>query len=514
MNPVMKILKFFTLVFVAILLTLPPAYATAKDNLVVGIEIYPDQFDSRFITNAISTKIKDLVYSGLLKHDEKQNLVSDLAESYKVKESKIYEFDLRDGIKFHNGRPLTSADVKATYESMLKEELASPHYGRLISIEKIETPSDKKIIFYLKEPYVSFLTLMTLGVMPKDLAAKSQIGLADVVGSGPFSIVSGQKGEEKLVLQRFDHYFGEKPKIKNLTFWAIQDNTLRSMELIKGNIDLMQNNVPFDMISLFENKEDVVFQDSTGVTFSYMAFNFKNPYLKNAKVREAIATAIDRDKIIKYKLKGLGVSATSVLNPDHWAYDPSLPKVPYDPVKAKKLLDETEFKDPDGDGPRSRFNLIYKTSKDKTRLEIAHLIAENLKAVGIDVTIKSYEFGTFYNDIRQGNFDIFTLQWVGVSDPDIYHFISATDQIPPVGANRGFYSNKMLDELLEKSRQEGDITKRKELYYKIQEIFFKDFVYAPLWYENNFVVMRQNVKGYELRPDASFYNLTKVYKSE
>ncbi|MBF0105127.1 MAG: ABC transporter substrate-binding protein [Deltaproteobacteria bacterium] len=260
----------------------------------------------------------------------------------------------------------------------------------------------------------------------------------------------------------------------------------------------------------FKNKKDLLFKKDTGINFSYMAFNLKNEYLKNKKVREAIALSIDRDKIITYKLAGMALPADSLMNPDHWARHRGLKPYTYDIEKAKRLLDETPFKDPDGTGPLPRFGLVYKTSSVRERIEIAELIAEGLKRVGIHVTVKPYEFGTFYQDIRQGDFDIFTLTWVGLSDPDIYYDIFHSSNVPPHGANRGFYVNSTVDDLLEKSRTEINREKSREIYHRIQQIIYDDFVYAPLWYESNYVFMNRALNGYNLRPDASFSGLAGV----
>ena len=275
---------------------------------------------------------------------------------------------------------------------------------------------------------------------------------------------------------------------------------------------MIQNNVPYVLIPVMEKEKGIRLVTKPGVNFSYLAFNFKNKYLSDVRVREAIALAIDRERIIKYKLASLASPANSIMNPLHWVYDKNLPQFEYNLEKSKQLLDQTEFKDPDGDGPKTRFTLIYKTSSNKERVEIAQLIAESLKKVGINVIVKSFEFGTFYRDIRQGDFDVYTLTWVGITDPDIYHYVAHTDNFAPKGGNRGYYSNKKLDELMDKSRLQTDRNDLVKTFKEIQKIFFKDFVYAPLWYENNFVFMKDSVHGYRLRPNASYINLYYTHK--
>lgn len=488
-----------------------------NDTLVVGIELYPEQPDPRLAIDALSFKVARLIYSGLLLRDESQNLVPDVAQSYTMPDAVTYDFILRDDVYFHNGKKLTSADVKATYESMLNEKLASPFRGEWSVLDKIETPEPNRIIFKLKNPYVPFLTLLSLGILPQDLAERAALGKPiernEYVGTGPFQIVPQAAKTEKIRLTRFEKFYGGAPKIKNLTLWFIADNTLRTLELMKGRLDVVMNAVPYVMVNALKAKDNLKFEANVGINFNYLGFNFKNPYLQNKKVRMAIAYAIDRDKIIRYKLAGLARKADSVLSPVHWAYNSELTPFDFDLNKAKTLLDEAGFKDPDGDGPQKRFKLVYKTSTNKERLEIVQLIAENLRKIGIDVEVRSFEFGTLMRDLMQGDFDLFSLIWSGVNEPDQYYTIAHSSKFPPLGANRGRYVNKTLDPLLEAQRVETDVEKRKILLQKIQKMFYEDFVYVPLWYDYNYAVINKNVDGFHVRPDASFLNLVNATKA-
>lgn len=474
----------------------------------MGIDNYPEQFDPRLPTDASSQKLNKLIYSGLLKKDDNLNLIPDVAKSYNIKNPVTYTFILRDNVTFHHQKQLTSQDVKATYESMMGNKIKSPFKGSLSIIQAIDTPDNKTVIFRLKRPNSPFLTLMTLGILPAEYVKKGK----NLAGSGPFKLMPQNGVLNRVKLAKFEQYYGKKAKIKKIIFRVVQDATLRTLELIKGRIDLIQNGIPYVLINKLKHERDLKFQTDTGINFTYMAFNMKNKYLKDIRVRKAIAHAIDRRKIIIYKLAGLAGYADSLISPRHWAYDNKLTKYDFNLKKAKELLDQTPYKDPDGDGQKSRFTLIYKTSSVKERLEIAQLIAESLRKIGIDVIVKSYEFGTFYRDIRQGDFDIYTLTWVGLSDPDIYYYVFHSSMIPPKGANRGHYINNELDKLLDESRIEMNRDKLIEIYNKIQTLVYNEYVYAPLWYENNFVFMKNTINGYKPRADASYTNLVNAYK--
>jgi len=246
----------------------------------------------------------------------------------------------------------------------------------------------------------------------------------------------------------------------------------------------------------------------TGINYAYLVFNLRDPQLQDRRLREAIALAIDRDKLIQYRLKGLARKATGILSPSNWFYEGQVEQYHYDPERAKALLDEAGFKDPDGAGPLPRLRLSLKTSNKRDRVAMARAIAEDLKAVGIELEIRSYEWGTFLRDLKTGNFQIGSSTWVGVTEPDIYYLAFHSSQFPPEGANRGFYSNPKVDRLLEKGREETASAARKAIYSEVQKILAHDLPYVSLWYEDNVVFTRPAVEGYTLRPDASLIGLT------
>lgn len=505
-------IRFFIIVFL-FLVSCQKAPDTNPNEIVVGIEKYPEQADPRLASDSISQKINRLLYSSLMQNGSDMKMECDLCESYQRVSPTHYRFTLKRGVVFHNGKKLTSKDIKATIESITKGNLASAYKSDLRRIDVIETPNDYQIDFKLHKPYSSFLTLMALGILPESVVAKDHvIKPEEFIGSGPFKANRSSWTETRLALDRNENYFGTKPKIQKLIFRVVQDSTLRALELIKGRLDIIQNGIPYVLAGHLRKEKNLKYQSAGGVNFSYIAFNFKNTHLAHKKVREAIDLAINREELILYKLSGLGQLATSILNPKHWMFNANLPLPSYNPQKAKELLDEAGYPDPDGEGPKTRFNLVYKTSTDKERVAIVQLIAEDLEKIGIGITVVTNEFGTFYRDIRQGNFDLFSLTWVGVSDPAIYDIVAHTNKVSPQGANRGFYSNTTLDRLLDEATQTLDEEKQRQLYLKIQKIFFEDKVYAPLWYERNFVFSKKNIQDFIIYPNASYWGLTTAFK--
>lgn len=484
--------------------------------VTIGVEAYPQTFDPRLATDALSSKISRLVYNGLFRVNDRMEVEPDLVESFQ-QAPLVLDLEIKKNVRFHNGKVLSVEDVVATYESLKSPGLASPHKSLLDQIERMEILGPYRIQIHLKAPFAPILTNLTLPILPAEIAN----GVFQPIGTGPYKIAS-TIDREKISLHRFQGYFGDPPKNEGLIFRTIYEDTLRALEFLKGRLDLVQNAIPNVLLPAlcpefldsshpcqprFSKHPWIGFDQGTGVNFSYLGFNLKDPYLKKIQVRQAIAHAINREELIRYKLKGLAEPATSLLFPGHWAHHPDLPPLEYDPEKAKALLDQVF---PDPEGPEPRFRLVYKTSTKKDRVDLALLIAEHLKKVGIEVTVQPYEWGTFFRDIRTGNFQLFSLTWVGVSDPDIFYYAFHSSQGPPNGANRGNYANPEIDRLVVEARQALDRGRRTKLYYQIQEILNRDLPYAPLWYERNWVVTAPSIKGYRLRPDAGFQNLSLI----
>ncbi|MEM7828718.1 MAG: ABC transporter substrate-binding protein, partial [Candidatus Aenigmatarchaeota archaeon] len=409
--------------------------------IVVALESNPSSLDPRLATDASSQKIIRLMFNGLVKLDENMRPVPDLTTGWKKIDEVTYLFQLRKGVKFHNGKEVTASDVKFTFESIFDPSIPSPHRGSYENIRFIEEKGRYSVIFKLKKPFSPFLTTMTMPIIPEGYNGKA----LQPPGTGPFRLVRWIQ-DEWVELQANEEYFEGRPKTKGVIFKIIPDDTSRFLELEKGNIHLILNAIDPEALSIIQNRPSL-FNVITrpGTNYSYLGFNLRDPLLRNRKVREAIARAIDRNAIIENILKGLACPATGILPPMHWAYEGDVEVYPYSPDKAKALLDEAGLFDPDGSGPKKRMKVVYKTSQNKLRRRIAEAIQAQLAEVGIDLEIRSYEWGTFYADIKSGNFQIYSLTWVGVTDPDIYYYIFHSSSIPPKGANRGGYINPEVD---------------------------------------------------------------------
>jgi peptide/nickel transport system substrate-binding protein len=309
------------------------------------------------------------------------------------------------------------------------------------------------------------------------------------------------------VLERNPDYWGQPPRIERVQFRIVPDATTRALELRKGSADLALNVLTADMVAALRREPSLRVTHEAGNSYQYLALNLANPRL-TLPVRQAIAHAINRDELIASLWQNLVRPAASILPPEHWAYAAELPSYPYDPQRAIDLLDQ-EGLHPGADGVRLR--LIYKTSTDQSGRETASVLQNQLARVGIALDIRSYEFATFYSDITKGNFDLFSLRWVGGNDdPDILEYCFHSAKFPPAGANRGRYSNSEVDRLLDQSRASFDLPARRASYLQVQRILNQDLPYVHLWYLDNVAVHSRRLDNLHLLPTGSYDFLTEI----
>jgi len=489
----------------------PGPVSRPDDEFRVGIESFPASLDPRYATDAHGVRILPLVFRGLLAKKASGELGLDSAESWETPDPLTHVLRLRQGIRFHDGGLLTSRDVVALYNFVRNPENGSPHSGSLTAVKSVEAPDDFTVVFKLSEMHVSFPFQLTLGILPERLASRKDTG-DELIGTGPYRLVSEKQGRssDEIVLEAFPGCFAGPPNLKRIKFRVVSNATTRLLEMDSGGLDLLQNAVPPYSVKFLDRNPEVNVTIAPGSSYQYLGFNLEDEILSDVRVRKAIAHAVDRDELISFAMLNLARPATGLLPPEHWAYEPDVVKYQFDPALSKQLLDAAGRPDPDGDGPAVRFTLSYKTSTDKTANEVAKIIASQLRKVGIGVEVGSFEWGTFFSDVKKGNFQMMSLRWVGLSDPDIFHYIFHSDSMPPNGANRGRYVNKNVDAWIEQSRREPDLEKRKQLYANIQKALADDCVYVSLWWLDNVLVMRRGFEGYEAMPGGEYTGLAKV----
>ncbi len=491
------------LLLAAVLLVLGPIgcqRARPAGELVIAEESAPVDFDPRFALDAYSSRINNLLYAGLLARDENARLVPDLAESYAVPDARTIVVRLREGLRFHDGRPLTAADVAFTFDSIRDPALRSPRADAFAELVTAAVVDPRTVRFTLRRPFAPFLDSLTQGIVPR--ASGRELSRRPV-GAGPFALVDFEPGA-RTVLRRFETYHRGLPGLRRVVVKAVPNDITRVLELRKGSVQLLINSVPPDALAQFAAQPRFRVYRQPGLNVSYLGFRLADPVLSLPQVRRAIAHAVDRRAIIASLLAGHAAPVESVLSPLLPDHAGTLEPIPYDPELALRLLDEAGLRDPDGDGPLPRFSLIYKTSTNPLRRRIAEAIAEQLRAVGIGVEVRSLEFGTFFDDIRSGNFQLFSLTWVGIVEPDALYNMFHSASRPPSGANRGGYAVPEVDAWIEAARAETDSEARRALYVGVQERLAADLPYVTLWVQDDIAVASERLENFRLFPGGDY----------
>ena len=470
------------------------------NTLVMIIESSPTNLDPRVGLDAQSERIDELIFDALLTRDEHLNVQPGLAERWETPDPLTYVFHLHHGVAFHDGRPLTSRDVKWTFDSLLQGKIRSTKKSVYRFVASIEALDDFTVVFHLKEPFATLpwnLSEGAIGIVP--YGSLDEIA-RHPVGSGPFKFASAEQDKE-VVIERNESYWGTKAKLARVRFTVVPDTTTRALELRKGSADVVINALTSDMVMAMEHEPGLEIQRAPGTILAYLAFNLRDPLLRDARVRQAFAYAIDRKPLIQCIWRGFAQPAASVLPPQSWAFDRGLRTYPYDPAKANQILDAAGYRATNG----IRFHLTMKTSTEESTRLLAAVLQQQLREVGIALDIRTFEFATFLADVSSGSFQFYSLRWIGGNeDPDIFEYIFHSAKFPPNGANRGYYSNPRTDVLIDQARRENDQTVRSRLYAEIQEILAQDLPYINLWYFDNVLVHSRRVRDVTLNPSGNY----------
>jgi peptide/nickel transport system substrate-binding protein len=483
----------------------PPSSSLDRRSLTLTflIESSPNNLDLRQGTDAQSERVGELLYDPLVRKDEHFHLQPWLATSWERPDALTWIFHLRGDVRFHDGKPMTADDVAWSIRSMIDGTLITAKGGAFGDVSGMEVRDPQTLVLHTRRPNASLLFNLSDGLFGVvERGAGRDEGLHPV-GTGPFRFVS-QVQDKEVVVESNAAYWAGAPKIPRVRFSVVPDNITAALEMKKGSADVESNIITLDMVHALRQARGLVMESGPGARVDYANFNVRDPALSDARVRQAIACAMDRPALIAALWRGQARPAETLLPPGHWAAaaDAELSQYPHDVARARKLLDAAGFI-PDKDGIRLHFTL--KTSTDETTRLEAQAIQAQLREAGIAITLRSAEFGTFYADITKGAFQMYMLRWIGSNeDPDIFHYAYATSMAPPKGANRGRYANPRVDGLLTAASAETDEAQRRREYVEVQQILANDLPGIPLWYPDNVVVHTTRLSGVVLNAGGSF----------
>jgi peptide/nickel transport system substrate-binding protein len=467
------------------------------------IESMPTNLDPRIGIDGPSERIDSLVFDSLVELDSQRIPHGDLAETWEMPDPATYVFHLRRGVKFQDGHLFTSADVKYTFDSILNGSVTTSKRGSLRLVKSVEAPDAATFIVHLSEPNGGFLTDIcrpAFGVVPQGAGSDAA---EHPIGTGPFRFVSSQQ-DDNVVLERNSTYFRTPPKIERVRFRVVPEAVVRALELRKGSADLEESSLAPDMILVLRQQSGIDVTEEPGTNYSYVAFNFEDPVVARREVRQALAQATNREEIIRYLYRGQARLADGPLPPNSWAYDPDIAHFDFDPQQSEQQLDLAGYPRRAADNGM-RLKLTLKTSTDESTRLLGAVLKEQWRKVGVDLELQSMEPATLISDIARGNFQLYTLRWIGVNnDPEFYEFAFSSKRMPPLGGNRGHYRNTPLDALLDQARIESDRGKRRALFSQVQKIVAADVPYISLWFMDNVSVHRKRIRDVQLSPTGDY----------
>lgn len=476
-------------------------HQAVSDTITVLIESSPTNLDPRIGVDAQSERIDSLIFDSLVRKDAHFNLQPWLAERWETPDPLTYIFHLRGGVRFHDGRPLTSADVKYTIDTILQGKVVSIKAGAYQTVDHVDAPDAQTVIFHLKKVDPALLWNLSdggFGVVP---AGSGRDFWQHPIGSGPFQFVS-QEQDKDVVIERAPHCWQPLPAIAKVRFAVAPDATTRALELQKGSADATINALPADMVYAMRRDGKLQIDSGPGTILVYLIFNTRDAVLHDPRVRSAIALAINRPLIIHSLYRDQARLAESILPPEHWAWSNHVEQHAYDPAAANALLDRAGYaRKPDG----FRFHIGMKTSTDEGSRLLAMVVQQQLADIGIALDVRSFEFATFYADVSRGTFQMAPSRWIGGNEStDIFQYAFSTAKFPPHGANRGFYSNAEIDRLLQDAASSPDQSHQQADYARVQQILAKEMPTINLWYLDTVLVHSRRLQNLHLSASGNF----------
>ncbi len=497
-----------------------------------GSGVFTIALDGKFSTldpigsvtvDANSERLRTLMYNSLVKKNEKFEYVGDLASDIKNSDDGLtYTFTLRDNVKFHNGNALTSADVKYTMDKLFESEggKAAAFFETVDDkktpiITALETPDEKTVVIKIARAELKnqlLPNLVPVAIIPKDspVGKDSNAATNPPPGTGAYKFKAFNTAQNIIELEAFPEYWDGAANIQNIQVKVLADVNALQAEILAGNVDLAPaaTNISPNTLKTLDQNPNLKVEKFKGSNIQYLWFNTESKPVDNIKVRQAIAHAVNREKIINDQLDGQATIASSILPEDSWAFSVGS-KYDFNLEKSKQLLDEAGFTDKNGDGIREMEKVIFKISSgSKPVIEYSQIIQSQLKEIGIPVEIESLEFQTMLSQVKQGQFQMTTGIWVGGnSDPIFFKDLYASSEIPDekrASRNRGRYKNQQVDELIEKAITELDKEKAKQYYVDAWKIISEEIPLYPLWYPNNLVVAKENVKNIKINASGDW----------
>lgn len=454
----------------------------------VAISSIPNNLSPFFATDANSQNINRLVHRSLTDFNDQMKFECILCTSFVQearKEQYIIKFTLKKGQKFWDGSELKAIDVKNSHlyftETQKIKSIFRFAFSKIVEVRILNDYELELVYDKFSPDHLSNLSLLKI-IKIKNFDQLKKVALKDIIGSGIYQLAQVSSLE---ILLTPSEKVSTRPDI---SFQIVRDETTLVLKLINAEVDLAVANIsPRKIDWLKKNmQQKLKFFDKIGTNYNYIGINHKKGFLKDQRVRHALSLLIPRKKILKYKLKGMGVLANGIFSAAFKGlYNPHAQIDTYNPQAAISLLKAAGLKinaDHQLVKDGVQMELDWKVSSNKSSLEIVKVIALEFENVGIKVNIIVQEWGAFMKSVKRGMFDLFIGRWIGFTGGDMLNYVFHSESIPPKGANRGFYKNTEVDQYIAQGMKEIQRDKRNMLFRKALSLILGDYAYINLWH--------------------------------
>jgi peptide/nickel transport system substrate-binding protein len=485
----------------------PALAGPAGGVLRIGIDVDAGTLDPRLANDTTARRVGEQIFDGLVELDPQLRARPALAESWTETSPTVWVFKLRRGVRFHDGSALTAEDVVFTYTTILDAAFRAPLRGLYIPISRVEAVDNETVRFTLSAPYAPLLKYADMGIVSK--RAVEQLG-ADFasrpIGTGPYKFVSWQRNS-RIVLEPHASYWKGAPKLSQVVFNIIPDNTTRAAALESGDVDLIHSPLSPQDIARLKGNSRLAVTEMTGLGITYLNVNQADPVLNDVRVRRALAHFIPQQTIVRQIYRAMDQPANSMLLPA-WSgiYTDDVTQPGHNIARAKALLAEAGWRDTNNDGVLDKdgrpLALVIRThSEDPNRIQVVELLVSIFRSSGIQARAEITEFPALVQALFAGNYQVALLGWLGLVDPDRGMY----NQFHTKGSsNWEKYNNPRVDALLDEGRQKSNATDRARAYREVARIVASDLPYYVLTYQGYIVAISRRVQGFVPIPTGSF----------
>lgn len=500
----------------------PESTSRYGGTLIIGVSSEIDTFNPLFGRSALGQDLTHLVLLGLADLNERGEFVPELAESWEHSEDyRKMTYHIRKGMRWSDGMPISAYDVEFTYDVLMDTTVGSPRQGYCEFVKKVTAIDSFTVVFEFTEAYPDQMFDTAGEIVPRHVLENIDRRSLKTSEFGRHPVASGPFMLKKWVSQQYieivpnPNYYAERPYLDRVIFKIVPNRTNLFTQLQTGEVDMLLD-VPLEKFRKLEENPALAIYNVPGRVYNYIGYNERNPIFRNAAVRRALTLAIDREKIIRALLFGFGKPCVSSFPPMlTWAYNDQIQPLPYDPVKAKEILQQNGWKDTDGDqwldrnGRRFEFSLIT-NADNQTRSDVAVIVQEQFKNIGVKANIQLLEWTTMLEDLRKGKFDAYVggLSTSFYVDPTPIYHSTATNLFNYVG-----FANPAVDKLIETARVEMNRQKAAGMWKELQELIYRDQPYTYLFWINKIVAVNKKFKNVTPVTLSPLFGLEKWYKA-